>query len=450
MSKPLPLAKPPHPLKSLPASKPNEKKRCTVPQSECEPGNPMPKVSRKREPTMSSSDSDAHSSPKQSKGYEFSGISYPTYSEMVAAKRERNRKVLDRTLSEISSVVDKKSLSSLKGDDSAASRSNKKNGRRRSRGKKEARGRSPVRRNPRRVASANESYTDDGSVGSKSTLSSRSSSSNSAANESAESEDSEDITPAKVTHPPSEVGVKKRGAKRKRVASPPVSVRRNEEKRIRGPDADNLLPPADVRKRAAGKKFTIDFISYFDTVGNLIYYCPGVAPRRDNEQPTKITSTGRKSQYRWVWWRKKNSKFFAQLTYNNTKYKLGMFFLATDAALAVDNSIQVFLAPTNPTQQLNFPSKECYEQARALELEETGQRVEDVGSIDDIQSRIQKRIADIQNPKEKNKSKYYSVVYDPNKKRFRATIHMFDSNFNIGEIFFVVILLLHDLKSHHH
>jgi hypothetical protein len=98
MPKPLTLAKPTHPLKSLPASTLAEKKRidtfncrdghgicdrcgknywsskwrpyhpqslpdgylgvvhgskvfgyCTVPQSECEPGNPMPKISRKRE-----------------------------------------------------------------------------------------------------------------------------------------------------------------------------------------------------------------------------------------------------------------------------------------------------------------------------------------------------------------------------------------------------------------
>ena len=38
-------------------------------------------------------------------GFEFNGHTYPTYQEMVAAKRERNRKVLERATGDISAVL---------------------------------------------------------------------------------------------------------------------------------------------------------------------------------------------------------------------------------------------------------------------------------------------------------------------------------------------------------
>jgi len=42
---------------------------------------------------------------QQGEGFEFNGHTYPTYQEMVAAKRERNRKVLERATGDISAVL---------------------------------------------------------------------------------------------------------------------------------------------------------------------------------------------------------------------------------------------------------------------------------------------------------------------------------------------------------
>jgi hypothetical protein len=153
------------------------------------------------------------------------------------------------------------------------------------------------------------------------------------------------------------------------------------------------------------------------------------------KHPTKKTKTRKKyCDYGGVFWIKKESKFVSRTIYNRKTYNLGKFFLAADAALAVDNWIRVYEIPET-SHQLNFSSEESYEQARALELEKTGKQVEDVGSIDDIQTRIQKRIADIFIPPEKkNTSIYHNVNFDGSKKRYRATVCLFNINFNIGEI----------------
>lgn len=52
---------------------------------------------------------------QQQEGYMFNGKLYPTYQEMVAAKHERNRKVLERTTSEISLMLGSEYSSSKGG-----------------------------------------------------------------------------------------------------------------------------------------------------------------------------------------------------------------------------------------------------------------------------------------------------------------------------------------------
>lgn len=113
-----------------------------------------------------SSSSEASSESKERTGFEFNGTIYATYSEMVSAKRERNRNFLQRRLSEIAETVgsmktrdsSKDGTASKKRKNMAASHS-----------------KSPVRRNPRRSASSTASYkqTPDGdsSISSKASYS---------------------------------------------------------------------------------------------------------------------------------------------------------------------------------------------------------------------------------------------------------------------------------------
>ena len=53
----------------------------------------------------SASSSSEEEQQQQQEGYMFNNKLYPTYQEMVAAKQERNRQVLERTTSEISLML---------------------------------------------------------------------------------------------------------------------------------------------------------------------------------------------------------------------------------------------------------------------------------------------------------------------------------------------------------
>ncbi|KAL7477259.1 hypothetical protein ACHAW6_003072 [Cyclotella cf. meneghiniana] len=114
---------------------------------------------------------------KQWKGFEFNGTVYPTYNEMVSAKRERNRRFLEQKLSEVASLAS--TAASKKSDGSQNSRDSTvisaahsaSTGKKRKRGsstdKKYKRNSSsfsvdlPLRRNPRRYSAMSASYSDN-------------------------------------------------------------------------------------------------------------------------------------------------------------------------------------------------------------------------------------------------------------------------------------------------
>ena len=81
---------------------------------------------------------------RQQEGYMFNDVLYPTYQEMVAAKQERNRQVLERTTSEISFM-----LGSEYGSSSNKTNSSKK---KKQPSKKLNKQPGPPRRNPKRKA----------------------------------------------------------------------------------------------------------------------------------------------------------------------------------------------------------------------------------------------------------------------------------------------------------
>jgi hypothetical protein len=77
---------------------------------------------------------------------------------------------------------------------------------------------------------------------------------------------------------------------------------------------------------------------------------------------------------------------------------------------------------------------DAYKEARAQDLLATNSSVEDIGSIDDVLEKIEKRIHDVQNPMPKKiTSKYRCVNYDQSKRRFRACCDVFNVKFNIGD-----------------
>ena len=205
---------------------------------------------------------------------------------MVTAKRERNRTFLQQKLSEISSFADNKSVSSLDSGTSGILASAAPKKRREQKRPDASRSISSVRRNPRRSASSVASYAEDDD----SSLSSKSSSSYS---EKSSSSDEDNICLADLgrEHLPSTNTEKKRDdashrsgsqtkphgrpqKRRKLVTSTteahPYEVRipqpeslftsqteylplktPDQDTRIRGPNADNLLPLSDVRDMTA-------------------------------------------------------------------------------------------------------------------------------------------------------------------------------------------------------
>ena len=220
----------------------------------------------------SNSSLDSSSASKKSKGFKFDGITYSTYNEMVAAKRERNRNFLQQKLSEISSFADK-SVSSL---DTSEAGSLAKPAPKKRRGRPDAsQSISSVRRNPRRSATSAASYTEE-----ESSLSSKSSSSYSEKSTSSEEDVClADLVPipdtkkkraasnsrsgsqtkrrvrkeTAIAQPTSEEGIVPRPHCRFKSHTPeylPIETP-DQANRVRGPEADNLLPLSDIRDMSA-------------------------------------------------------------------------------------------------------------------------------------------------------------------------------------------------------
>lgn len=177
--------------------------------------------------TMSdpSSSSNSSSASKQSRVFQFNGMTYGTYAEMVAAKRERNKNYLDQKLSEISSIAGSSHFTRDIG--SVASSVSKI----KTRKKKREASNSPVRRNPRRSASANASYKTD--KGSDSSIQSKESSSYSNSSSGSDDVCIADLAPAEEVAPKGTRAVKKKKAsakvvsKKATVSKLPSPMRRN-------------------------------------------------------------------------------------------------------------------------------------------------------------------------------------------------------------------------------
>lgn len=109
--------------------------------------------------SSASSSSSSSSSEEEQKGFAFDGQTYPTYQEMVAAKRERNRKVLEKSVGEISSALGSvfKGSKAASENKSRSASGNKKRKRRPSNHQSSANSgggsvQSSLRRNPKRAA----------------------------------------------------------------------------------------------------------------------------------------------------------------------------------------------------------------------------------------------------------------------------------------------------------
>jgi hypothetical protein len=122
-----------------------------------------------------------------------------------------------------------------------------------------------------------------------------------------------------------------------------------------------------------------------------IAHSSNLPPNKDEAGEEKNpTPTKKKSSYKGVNFDTREAKFVARVQDGPVRRNMGTFVLECDAAFAVDELKKVLQGPGCKT---NFPSFETYRQARALEA----RTARDAPSIDKIFSKVQARIAAIQN-----------------------------------------------------
>ena len=105
--------------------------------------------------------------------------------------------------------------------------------------------------------------------------------------------------------------------------------------------------------------------------------------------------------------------------------------MESDAALSVDKLNEAM--KEEGTYRTNFTSMEDYKKARTLEMEVAGTDEIDVGSIDEVLSRIQSRIDKINaKPAPKAKSLYKNVFWIQSASKFRTLIRHKSIPYSVG------------------
>lgn len=110
----------------------------------------------------------------------------------------------------------------------------------------------------------------------------------------------------------------------------------------------------------------------------------------EQQQPPKKK---RKSAYRGVYYDKTEGKFVGRVMDGPIRRNMGVFKLETDGALAIDEFKKSL--GQHDHDELNFATMEDYHKARALEIEAADDGTQAYGSVEQVMTKIQKRISDI-------------------------------------------------------
>jgi hypothetical protein len=108
----------------------------------------------------------------------------------------------------------------------------------------------------------------------------------------------------------------------------------------------------------------------------------------------KDEGTNKSSAYKGVNKLASSKKFRAQIVANKKVYALGYYILETDAARSYDEAVEALMTAhaENKAKQKNFETFYDYQMARSQELETSGKKVEDSGSLEDVADQIKHQI----------------------------------------------------------
>ena len=97
------------------------------------------------------------------------------------------------------------------------------------------------------------------------------------------------------------------------------------------------------------------------------------------------------SKFLGICWRKRRKEYEAELKDDDsTRYYLGCFKLATDAALVYDKALVLVEGP-DTKKKLNFATEQDYLESRAAELKKTGFEI----NFEAVQAKISAKMNDV-------------------------------------------------------
>jgi hypothetical protein len=107
----------------------------------------------------------------------------------------------------------------------------------------------------------------------------------------------------------------------------------------------------------------------------------------------KDEDTNKSSAYKGVY-ALASSNFRSQIVANKKVYALGYYILETDAARSYDEAVEALMTAHagKKAKPKNFETFSDYQMARSQELETSGKKVEDSGSLEDVADQIKHQI----------------------------------------------------------